>query len=737
MRYKNYYSILALIAVFILSGAAFAQVTPPSGIVGWWAGDGDARDISGNGNTGTLQNGVSYRVGKVGQAFQFGGNGNTSNSGDRVIIGNPAILQLQSFTVEAWVRRSSTSITTNSPVSGVAGGTIFAFGQNGWGMLIDQATSRLVFTKVGVNSISSNLTITDTNWHHVAVSISGSQAVFYRDGVADTPINYASTFVYTTDAAIGARGDSDARNAFFGAIDDLAIYNRVLSAAEIQSISNAGVNGKTKQAATNAGANVQTQVNDATLTFANVSTAGTTTDFTVNPTAVGTLPSGFIPTGLAYDISTTAVYSGNVQICFNLPSFSPNKINSLRILQRETNSLVDRTSSTNAAANTVCANVTTLSQFVIVANGIKTGHIVYNRFQANANVDGTIWVVYPNGSDEHFITDGSNPRLSPNGNLLAFKRKRQVTTDINFNYGLWVLNLTTGVETEIFYQGDFLVGFDFTPDSLNLIFDWGCNIYQIGANGSNLFTVVTGTCFDDQPVVNPLNGRLAFHSQNGIFTTSDINGSNRQQVPNTGANDFIPSWSKDGQFLAYIHYDGVSAAPYSCDSLYKIKPDGTGKVLLKNLTGTDRFGLTGAWSPDGTKIYMPARIGGITGIYEVATDGSGTISLSPDSSNLIAAGSNVEFVGNANGAVPTSANISIGGRVRAGKSGVARANVILSRQNGETRSLLTNSFGEYRFDNIAAGETYIISVNHRRYYFQPQIVNALENLTELDFTTEM
>lgn len=735
MRYKNSYSILVLIAVLILSGAAFGQVTP-SGIVGWWAGDGDARDVSGNGNIGTLQNGVSYRVGKVGQTFQFSGNGNAAGSGDRVIIGNPAILQLQSFTVEAWVKRSSATILTNSPVAGFVNGTIFAFGASGWGIVIDQPTNRLAFTQVGINQISSNLTITDTNWHHVAVSISGKQAVFYLDGVADTPINYSSTFVYTTNGAIGARGDSDARNAFFGAIDDLAIYDRVLSAAEIQSISNAGVNGKTKQAATNAGANFQTQVGDATLTFDNVSTAGTTTDFTINPASAGTLPQGYIQTGLAYDISTTAAFSGNVQVCFNLPTFS-SKINAIRIFRRENSSLVDRTSSTNAAANTVCASVTSLSQFVIAANGVKTGQIVYNRFQANANLDGTIWAVYPNGSDDHFVTNGSNPRLSPNGNFLVFKRKRQVTTDINFNYGMWVFDMTTGVETEIFYQGDFLVGFDFTPDSSKIIFDWSCNIYTIGTNGADLSTVfLNGNCFDDFPAVNPINGRLAFHSQSGIFTT-EPNGLNRQQVPNTGVNDVIAAWSKDGQFLAYVHYDGVSSAPYSCDNLYKIKPDGTGKVLLKNLTGTDRFGLTGAWSPDGTKIYMPARIGGVTGIYEVATDGSGTISLAPVSENLIAAGSNVEFVGSVNGAVPTAANISISGRVRTGKSGVTRANVILTNQNGESRSVQTNSFGEYRFDNVATGETYIISVNHRRYYFQPQIVNALENLTELDFTTEM
>ncbi len=77
-----------------------------------------------------------------------------------------------------------------------------------------------------------------------------------------------------------------------GFLDEITLYNRALSLAEIQSINNAGINGKTKQAATNAGANSQTVVNDATITFDNVSTAGTTTDYTIAPATAGILPAG-------------------------------------------------------------------------------------------------------------------------------------------------------------------------------------------------------------------------------------------------------------------------------------------------------------------------------------------------------------------------------------------------------------------------------------------------------------
>src|SRR5271169_3729630 len=61
---------------------AASCVPAPSGVVGWWPGNGNAVDIAG-GNNGMLTNGVTYVPGEVGQAFNF-----NSNSA-MVLIGNP------------------------------------------------------------------------------------------------------------------------------------------------------------------------------------------------------------------------------------------------------------------------------------------------------------------------------------------------------------------------------------------------------------------------------------------------------------------------------------------------------------------------------------------------------------------------------------------------------------------------------------------------------------------------
>jgi hypothetical protein len=85
---------------------------------------------------------------------------------------------------------------------------------------------------------------------------------------------------------------------------------------------------------------------------------------------------------------------------------------------------------------------------------------------------------------------------------------------------------------------------------------------------------------------------------------------------------------------------------------------------------------------------------------------------------------------------PTAASVAIAGRVLEGNWGVRNALVLLTDQNGETRAVSTNSFGYFKFEDVAAGETYVVNVLARRYSFAPQAVTVNNELTELNFTAE-
>lgn len=249
------FKIFVITALFLFGSMQLnAQncTTAPLGLIASYSGDGNTSDARSRYN-GTIQNGVNYTAGKVGQAFNLAG-----NSGDRVLLGNTPDLRRQNFTIEAWVKRSSSSVVTNSPAGGSPNGSFFAFGQSGYAFLIDQNTNKLGLSAVGASVIySPTLAITDTNWHHVAVTVSGpaftagTQTIFYLDGVAETT-GYAPFYGFSTNAAIGSRGDGVTTNAFFGTIDELSIYDRPLSPAEIQAIFAADTAGKCKPLATNA-----------------------------------------------------------------------------------------------------------------------------------------------------------------------------------------------------------------------------------------------------------------------------------------------------------------------------------------------------------------------------------------------------------------------------------------------------------------------------------------------------
>ena len=63
--------ISATIALTALAGAPTCVPAPP-GLVGWWAGEGNASDSAGT-NNGALYGGMSFAAGEVGQAFSFDG----------------------------------------------------------------------------------------------------------------------------------------------------------------------------------------------------------------------------------------------------------------------------------------------------------------------------------------------------------------------------------------------------------------------------------------------------------------------------------------------------------------------------------------------------------------------------------------------------------------------------------------------------------------------------------------
>ncbi len=83
-----------------------------------------------------------------------------------------------------------------------------------------------------------------------------------------------------------------------------------------------------------------------------------------------------------------------------------------------------------------------------------------------------------------------------------------------------------------------------------------------------------------------------------------------------------------------------------------------------------------------------------------------------------------------------TATVSVSGRVlTANGSGIGNAIVTLTDTSGNVFTKRTNTFGNFRFDEISVGETYIISADSKRFTFNPasQVLMVNDELTDVSF----
>ncbi len=85
---------------------------------------------------------------------------------------------------------------------------------------------------------------------------------------------------------------------------------------------------------------------------------------------------------------------------------------------------------------------------------------------------------------------------------------------------------------------------------------------------------------------------------------------------------------------------------------------------------------------------------------------------------------------------PTSANVSVAGRVMSNGRGVAFATVAATDPDGTTRTAVSNHLGYFRIEDVPAGENYVIFVRHKRLQFASRVIFATEDIFDLQFDAE-
>ena len=252
-RYQRQFGVLisvlsAVISLWLLSfnmvDAALISKPPANlGLVGYWSMNENtgtvASDFSGNGNRGILTNGPTWVDGKRGKALNFDGVNDYVGVSDQSIF-SPSV---NPITVSAWVKLPGDA---GGGASGGAGKYIVSKGAaSNWEWAIEYdggdifldawllgGTEHMIALYTGLRG--------DSNWRHIAITLQASvKAELFVDGISRSSDTTPSSSMGngTATVRVGARGDG---NYFNGLIDEVRVYNRVLSAVEVSALYKSG-----------------------------------------------------------------------------------------------------------------------------------------------------------------------------------------------------------------------------------------------------------------------------------------------------------------------------------------------------------------------------------------------------------------------------------------------------------------------------------------------------------------
>jgi len=204
-----------------------------NGLVGLWSFDGadirgtTAYDKSGQGNNGALTNGPVVIEGKRGQALKFDGSDDYVNTPQSSGVLAPA----NAITVSAWVNKPD---TTSGDIATVGGAGV-------WALAATVPNSRIEGS-IADNRFYSVETIPTNQWTHIVMTYSadGSGSKIYLNGIQATASAYTGTSTIPASTLDMGIGRSAMEGNFKGSIDDVRVYNRVLSATEIYQLYRAG-----------------------------------------------------------------------------------------------------------------------------------------------------------------------------------------------------------------------------------------------------------------------------------------------------------------------------------------------------------------------------------------------------------------------------------------------------------------------------------------------------------------
>ena len=225
-------STTATVAIISVSALGLVGQTTESGLAGYWPMDEgagtSAYDASGNGSNGIL-NGFSFSgssnwvTGKIGSALSFSGPDYVSSS-ESVFPGGPLDFNDTSMTIGFWMQTQT---------SGVRQDVISRPGSFAAGIL---SGSNDIFGLTNPSApFDSGYAVSPSSWYYVTYVSSPVNQLMYVNGTLVASTTSPGPVGVPSSNAVILGGTT---YPFTGIIDDVRLYNRVLSPDEVQNLFN-------------------------------------------------------------------------------------------------------------------------------------------------------------------------------------------------------------------------------------------------------------------------------------------------------------------------------------------------------------------------------------------------------------------------------------------------------------------------------------------------------------------
>ncbi len=241
------------ISVLMISNIALADLN--NGLVGYYKFDGNAKDSSGNKHDFVEHGGVSYTNGINNQSISFDGlNG---------YVDSDSVPVTSTLTISYWINYQSFGEWSRMLGLSLPDGN-FQILTKGWDGPADQlvvenyncwpcdawSSKKVITPSILKLNAFDFYTITYNNGT-VVIYKNGSKvaATYDYNGKKNTLINKVTTS--SAKLVLAYPFNTNSNTYFKGQIDDLRIYNRVLSTTEISSLYDVSINGTVKNLASN------------------------------------------------------------------------------------------------------------------------------------------------------------------------------------------------------------------------------------------------------------------------------------------------------------------------------------------------------------------------------------------------------------------------------------------------------------------------------------------------------